>query len=64
MVDEPIIEQAPISVRLAQKDTYRILIMDSVENANLLKEACKLAFICLANLSTCIKLLNDTRIAG
>lgn len=41
MVDEPKIEQAPIHVRLAPKDTYRILIMDSVENADLLKEACK-----------------------
>ncbi|MBU6451090.1 MAG: response regulator [Cyanobacteria bacterium REEB67] len=41
MVEEPKIEPASPGARLAARNTYRILIMDSKENTDLLKLACK-----------------------
>lgn len=41
MTREPPVEQATQAARLAPEDTFRILIMDSVEHADQLKEACK-----------------------
>ncbi len=41
MTIEPLVEVASIDARLPAQDTFRILIMDSVEHADLLKEACK-----------------------
>ena len=41
MTIEPEVESASLQARLAEKDTFRILIMDSPEHTNLLKAACK-----------------------
>ncbi len=41
MTVEPPIEPSNIENRLPAKDTFRILIMDNIENVELLKEACK-----------------------
>jgi CheY-like chemotaxis protein len=39
MTDEPKVE--PATLKLAAKDTFRILIMDTLEHSERLKEACK-----------------------
>jgi len=41
MTTEPLIENLSPANRLADKDTFRILILDSVEHTELLKTACK-----------------------
>jgi CheY-like chemotaxis protein len=41
MTDEPQVEPATPEARLAAKDTFRILIMDTVEHTNQMKAACK-----------------------
>ncbi len=41
MTEEPKVEPAYLEARLPAKDTFRILIMDTVENTDLLKSACK-----------------------
>ncbi|MFA6209601.1 MAG: response regulator [Candidatus Obscuribacterales bacterium] len=41
MTTEPEVEAATPSSRLPAKDTFRILIMDTVEHTDLLKTACK-----------------------
>ena len=41
MTDEPIVEPATPSAKLAARDTFRILIMDTIEHTDQLKEACK-----------------------
>ncbi len=41
MIDEPIVEHAPPCAKLAPKDTFRILVMDSLEHTDQLKAACK-----------------------
>ncbi len=41
MTDEPKVEPAKLKDRLPAKDTFRILIMDTVEHTDQLKEACK-----------------------
>lgn len=41
MVDEPKVEPAYPDKRLAKEKTFRILIMDTLENTDLLKSACK-----------------------
>lgn len=41
MSDEPPVERASPDAKLAPKDTFRILIMDSLEHTNQLKAACK-----------------------
>ncbi len=43
MTNEPNVEPAKPEARLQPKDTFRILILDSVENTNQLKDACKSA---------------------
>lgn len=40
-VEEPPVEQASPGAKLPPKDTFRILIMDTIENTVLLKNACK-----------------------
>ena len=41
MISEPKIEQATPEARVAPSETYRILIMDTVEHSDQLKQACK-----------------------
>ncbi len=41
MTDEPKVEKATPECKLPAKDTFRILIMDTVENTDQLKAACK-----------------------
>ena len=41
MTDEPKVEPATLKDKLPAKDTFRILIMDTVEHTNQLKKACK-----------------------
>src|ERR1700722_13837781 len=41
MTDEPKVEPATPKDKLPAKDTFRILIMDTVEHTNQLKKACK-----------------------
>ncbi len=41
MTDEPKVERAPLESRLAAKDTFRILIMDTLEHTDQLKAVCK-----------------------
>jgi CheY-like chemotaxis protein len=41
MTEEPKVEPATDKAKLAAKDTFRILIMDSVEHTDQLKAACK-----------------------
>ena len=41
MTEEPKVEPATNSAQKADKDTFRILIMDTVEHTNQLKAACK-----------------------
>jgi CheY-like chemotaxis protein len=41
MTNEPEVEPATFEARLAAKDTFRILIMDTIENTDQLKAACK-----------------------
>src|SRR5471030_1744818 len=41
MTDEPKVEPATPEAKLPAKDTFRILIMDTVEHTDQLKAACK-----------------------
>jgi CheY-like chemotaxis protein len=41
MTNEPKVEPAPPEAKLPAKDTFRILIMDTVEHTDQLKAACK-----------------------
>ena len=41
MTVEPQVEPATADAKLAPEDTFRILILDTLENADLLKTACK-----------------------